>query len=492
MRSAPLPGVPAPDLPRSRGKSAPTLGRTRWRPIAEALRQALASGTLPPGQLLPSTRDLAATYGAHRQTVMVALDALCAEGWLRAEARRGYRVLPPDPTLPRAERHGRTTFRFRPARMASPPLPALEGVRYPLHAATPDPRLLPSAELRAAYAHALARDPSPLDGDDVWGNAALGRELRGYLQRVRGLRVDGLLLTNGSQEAIALAARTLLAPGDAVAVEDPGYAPAWEAFRAAGAEVLPVPVDARGLRVDDLAALLRRRRVRLVYVTPNHQYPTTVTLAAPRRRALLEHTLAAGVPVLEDDYDHEYHFRGVPQPALAASDQAPHVLYVASLSKLVAPGVRVGMLCGPRDILEAVAVQRQASVRAGDGVTQAALADWIADGGFERHVRRAKRIYAERREAALATLARAARRVPLHITPPDGGLAIWCEWPAHAVLDLARRALARGVAVLPGPLASAQPQSQPANHGLRLAYGRVTPRVFAEAVAILVAEARRS
>ena len=222
MRSAPLPGVPAPDLPRSRGKSAPTLGRTRWRPIAEALRQALASGTLPPGQLLPSTRDLAATYGAHRQTVMVALDALCAEGWLRAEARRGYRVLPPDPTLPRAERHGRTTFRFRPARVASPPLPALEGVRYPLHAATPDPRLLPSAELRAAYAHALARDPSPLDGDDVWGNAALGRELRGYLQRVRGLRVDGLLLTNGSQEAIALAARTLLAPGDAVAVADPG------------------------------------------------------------------------------------------------------------------------------------------------------------------------------------------------------------------------------------------------------------------------------
>lgn len=492
MRSAPPPGVLPSDLAPARARGSLSLGRTRWRPIAEALRQALASGALPPGELLPSTRDLAATYGAHRQTVMVALDALCAEGWLRAEARRGYRVLPPEPTLPRAERGRRATFRFRPARVASAAAFALEGVRYPLHAATPDPRLLPHAELRAAYAHALARDPSPLGDDDVWGNAALARELRGYLLRVRGLRADGMLLTHGSQEAIALVARTLLGPGDAVVVEEPGYAPAWEAFRAAGAEVLPVPVDARGLRVDELAALLRRRRVRLVYVTPNHQYPTTVTLAAPRRRALLECTLAAGVPVLEDDYDHEYHFRGVPQPALAASDHAPHVLYVASLSKLVAPGVRVGMLCGPRDLLEAAAAQRQTSVRAGDGVTQAALADWIAEGGFERHVRRAKRVYAERRDAALATLARAARRVPLLVSPPDGGLAIWCEWPAHDVLDLARRALARGVAVLPGPLATAHPQAQPAGHGMRLAYGRVTPRDFAEGVAILVAEARRS
>jgi GntR family transcriptional regulator / MocR family aminotransferase len=488
MRSAPLPGTLSalPTTARRAGTRAG--GRARWGSIAEALRRALASGTLQPGQLLPSTRDLAATYGVHRQTVMVALDSLCAEGWLRAEARRGYRVLPPDPALPATERRRRPSFRFRPARAASVAPPALDGVRFPLHAATPDPRLLPRAELRAAYAHVLARDPGPLDHDDVWGNAALERELRGYLQRVRGLSVERILLTNGSQEAIALVARVLLAPGDAVAVEDPGYAPAWQAFRAAGAEVVPVPVDDRGLRVDELAALLRRRRVRLVYVTPNHQYPTTVTLAAPRRRALLDCTLAAGVPILEDDYDHEYHFRGVPQPALAAREQAPHVLYVASLSKLVAPGVRVGMLCGPLDILEAMAQERRASVRAGDAVTQAALADWIADGGFERHVRRAKRVYAERREAALATLARASQRVPLRVAAPDGGLAIWCEWPAHSVLDLARRALARGVAVLPGPLAALEAPSQ----GLRLAYGRVTPRVFAEGVAILVAEARRS
>ena len=480
MRAAPLPGNTA----------SPALARGRSGAIAQALRQALASGSIEPGQLLPSTRDLAATYGAHRQTVMVALDALCAEGWLHAEPRRGYRVLAPDPELPRTAPRRRAAFRFRVARAADPALPSLDGVRYPLHAATPDPELLPLAELRAAYAHALRRDASALDGDAVWGNAALERELRGYLQRVRGLAVERVLLTNGSQEAIALVAQTLLGPGDAVAVEDPGYAPAWRAFRTAGADVVPVPVDARGLRVDVLAALLERRRVRLVYVTPNHQYPTTVTLSAPRRRALLECTRAAAVPILEDDYDHEYHFRGVPQPALAASDRAPHVLYVASLSKLVAPGVRVGMLCGARDILDALAEQRRASVRAGDAVTQAALAGWIADGGFERHVRRAKRVYAERREAALATLGRAAQRVPLQVAAPDGGLALWCEWPAHSVLELARRALGRGVAVLPGPLATLE-ASEMASHGMRLAYGRVSPCAFAEAVSILVTEAGR-
>ncbi|HWO14541.1 MAG TPA: PLP-dependent aminotransferase family protein [Polyangiaceae bacterium] len=477
MRSAPLPGI---------GTSREGT-RTRWGPVAEALRQALASGSLEPGELLPSTRELAASYGVHRQTVMVALDALCAEGWLRAEARRGYRVLPPDPALPSTRPQRRASFQFRARPAGGPALPALDGVRYPLHAATPDPALLPLPELRAAYAHALRRDAGALDDATPWGNPALERALRAYLRRARGLRVDRVLLTCGSQEAITLVARALLRPGDAVAVEDPGYPPAWQAFRAAGAEVVPVPVDAQGLRVDALAPLLARRRIRLVYVTPNHQYPTTVTLSAPRRRALLERTLAEGVPILEDDYDHEYHFRGVPQPALAASGRAPHVLYAASLSKLVAPGVRVGMLCGGGEVLEALAEQRQVSVRAGDGVTQAALASWVGDGGFERHVRRAKRVYAERREAALAALTRAAGKVPLELSEPDGGLAVWCRWPSHPVLELARRALARGVAVLPGPLAALEAPSQ----GMRLAYGRVSPRAFAEAVAILVAEARR-
>jgi GntR family transcriptional regulator/MocR family aminotransferase len=163
------------------------------------------------------------------------------------------------------------------------------------------------------------------------------------------------------------------------------------------------------------------------------------------------------------------------------------VVYVASLTKLVAPGVRVGMLCASAELVDRIAEQRQSSVRGGDGVTQAALADWIAEGGFERHVRRARRVYAARREAALAALARAARRVPLEVAAPDGGLALWCVWPRHSVPELAARALARGVAVLPGSMTTLSGTSA----GMRLGYGRVRPETFAEAVAILAAEARK-
>jgi GntR family transcriptional regulator / MocR family aminotransferase len=372
--------------------------------------------------------------------------------------------------------------------MARVAAPELEGVPYPLHAATPDPALLPLRELRSSYAHVLARHgASMLDAREPWGAPALRRELGAYLRRTRALVPERLLLTCGSQEGISLVARALLRPGDVVAVEDPGYFPAWQVFRAAGAELCGIPVDEHGMRVDALGRLMRRRRVRLVYVTPQRQYPTTVSLSAPRRRTLLGLTLAAGVPILEDDYDHEFHFRGEPQPPLAASSAAPHVLYVATLTKLVAPGVRVGMLCGSAALLEHLAQLREDSIGGGDAITQAALADWIADGGFERHVRRARRVYAERREAALESLGAAARLVPIDFTAPDGGLAIWSTWPGRSGADLARRALARGVLVLPGSLVSLGGESP----GLRIAYGRVTPEAFAEAVTILVAEARR-
>jgi GntR family transcriptional regulator/MocR family aminotransferase len=472
----------------TRPRAARAAERTRWRPVAEALRVMLASGGLRPGELVPSTRELAARHGVHRQTIMVALDSLCAEGLLEAEPRRGYRVAASEPALRARPRPRAEPFQFRIRLAPATAPPALDRVTHPLHTATPDPTLLPLRELRAAYAHVLARPGAgALDPMHPLGDPALRRELSGYLRRARALVPEGLLLTSGSQEGIALAAQALLGPGDVVAVEDPGYFPAWPAFRATGAEIASVPVDERGMRVDALASLLAQRRVRLVYVTPNHQYPTTVTLSAPRRRALLALTRERGVPILEDDYDHEYHFRGVPQPPLAADAAASRVVYVASLTKLVAPGVRVGMLCASAELVDRIAEQRQSSVRGGDGVTQAALADWIAEGGFERHVRRARRVYAARREAALAALARAARRVPLEVAAPDGGLALWCVWPRHSVPELAARALARGVAVLPGSMTTLSGTSA----GMRLGYGRVRPETFAEAVAILAAEARK-
>ncbi len=461
----------------------------RWSAVADALRRLVASGAVAPGELFPSTRELGDRWDVHRHTVQLAFDALVAEGLVVAEPRRGYRALAPAPELAAMGEADPARVRSHAFRLVFEPPPAVvpeSEITHPLHTATPDPALLPLGELRAAWAHVLARSGARLlDRIEERGHPRLLAELSRYLRRARGLRPERMLVTGGSQEALALAAQVLLAPGDVVAVEEPGYVPAWDSFRATGAEVVPLPVDGEGLRVDALAALSRRRRVRLVYVTPTHQYPTTVTMSAFRRRALLALTLERGIAVLEDDYDHEYHFRGAPQPPLAASSDAPHVVYVATLSKLVAPGLRVGVLAASEPLIAAAAARRRIGARAGDGPTQAALAEWIESGGFERHVRRARRVYAERRDAAIAALERAARSGRLRFHPADGGLALWTEWPGLDTAALARRALARGVAVLPEVLC----RMRGSGAGLRLAFSRPSPRVFAEGISILVEEA---
>ncbi len=476
--------VPPPDPRTTRG------ARTRWHAVAGALRTAVASGGLAAGEWLPSVRKLGATFGVHRHTVEVAIDALVAEGLLETEPRRGVRVVvsrePARGRLPSSKAPHRFQLVRGAEASAEDVLSDLPPNVICLHAATPDVSLLPAAELRAAYARALRR-PSALSLGipALRGHPELRAEIARYLRRARGLVADDVLLTHGSQEAIALAAETLVAPGDRVLVENPGYLPAFEVFRDRGAVLVPLALDAQGVRVDELARALEARSPRLVYLTPNHQYPTTATLATPRRAEILSLTRRAGVPILEDDYDHEYHYRGEPQAPLAAWQGAAHVLYVGTLSKLVAPGVRIGFAAGAEAVLGAMARRRRLVTRGNDGVTQAAMADWMSDGGFERHVRRARRVYLGRRDAALAALERAARRVPLEIHAPDGGLAVWTVWPEHDVATLARQALAAGVVTLP----ESALRVEGTGHGIRLAFGAVSSDDFSRGLDRLVAAA---
>ncbi len=458
--------------------------------MADSLRKAIDSGRLAAGEWLPSSRALGETFGVHRHTAQLAVDALVAEGLLEVAPRKGARVAAQLPTAsaPEASRSspGFPGFRLRPDPVVER-LPELGPRIIALHAALPDASLLPLSELRAAYGDVLRRTGAAhLSALEAWGAPDLRRELRRYLRRARSLVAEDVVLTHGSQEAIALLAQVLVAPGDVVAMEDPGYLPVREMFESLGAELAPVPVDDQGLQVDRLTALLRKRAVRCVYVTPNHQYPTTVSMSAPRRAALLETTRRHGVPIVEDDYDHEYHYQGVPQAPLASWPGASHVLYVATLSKLVAPAVRLGLLAGDRTVLEAVARRRRLTSRANDGITQAALASWMREGGFERHLRRARRVYATRREAALEELAAAARKVAFSFDSPAGGLAIWTHWPDHDVLALARRAYARGVLVLPEAALTRRPDA----HGMRLAFGHLAPPLFAQGVRRLVEAAQ--
>jgi GntR family transcriptional regulator/MocR family aminotransferase len=298
------------------------------------------------------------------------------------------------------------------------------------------------------------------------------------LASTRGLSVgaEDVLVTRGSQMALSLVARALLRPGDLVAVEELGYRPAWEAFRAAGATVVPVAVDADGLDVD---ALRRVAGLRAVYVTPHHQYPTTVTLKAARRLALLSLARSRGFAIVEDDYDHEFHYDGRPVLPLASADRAGVVVYIGTLSKVLAPGLRAGYVVAPPAVLARVAAHRSLLDIQGDLATEAALAALLDDGELQRHVARVRRIYAARRDLLASTLHRAFGDA-LDFTVPTGGMALWARARARLDVDAwARRALDRGVSFYTGRRYAFDARPRPF---LRLSFAWLDDRELEEAV----------
>jgi GntR family transcriptional regulator/MocR family aminotransferase len=243
-----------------------------------------------------------------------------------------------------------------------------------------------------------------------------------------------VLITNGAQQGLDLLARCLVDPGDAVVLEQPGYFAAAWAFAAAGAHLVGVAVDEQGLRTDELARVLRSRRVKLVYATPAVQSPTGVVLSDARRDELLELADAHQTPVVEDDYDAELRRGGAATPALKAGDAAGQVIYAGTFSKALLPGLRIGYLVAPPAVLRRLALARIAADFGPNTVAQVAIAELLAAGDFERHVRRVRKLYAARLNALHAALA--AHLPPgAAFAPPAGGNALWLRLPPAADPD---------------------------------------------------------
>ncbi len=245
--------------------------------------------------------------------------------------------------------------------------------------------------------------------------------------------------------ALDLVARSLVRRGDVVAVEAPGYAPAFNVFRRAEAEVVPIAVDRHGIDVGALVALARKKRVRLVYVTPHHQYPTTVMLSQSRRLELLDLARRERIAIVEDDYDQEFHYDGRPVLPLASNDPHGSVIYVGTLAKILAPGLRLGVVVAPAPLLARMAVERTLVDRQGDAVLECAVADLLEDGEIQRHVRRTRRIYHERRDAMCRAVDEHFPQV-LSYQRPAGGFALWAAVAPRIDLDLwQKRAMQKGV-----------------------------------------------
>jgi GntR family transcriptional regulator/MocR family aminotransferase len=425
--------------------------------IARSLAADIQRGRLRPGDRLPGSRRLAASLRVHRNTVLASLNELMAEGWLETTPGRGTfvaRGIAHPRGRPFSRRPGLRTHvpAQVPLALPEPPAayrpPSLPRGTLNLSNGAPDVRLVPARSIGRAYRRVLAlRGAELLAYGDPEGHPALRAALASMLASTRGLSVGpgDVLVTRGSQMALSLVARALVRPGDAVAVEEFGYRPAWEAFRAAGATVVPVAIDRDGIDIGALTRLASRTRLRAVCVTPHHQYPTTVTLKAARRLALLALARAERIAIIEDDYDHEFHYDGRPVLPLASADHFGLVVYVGTLSKILAPGLRIGYVVAPTAVLRSVAAIRSLLDIQGDPPTEAAVATLIEDGELQRHVARVRRVYANRREILAGSLRRTFGD-DVEFTLAPGGMALWVRLRMTVDVEAwARRSLERGV-----------------------------------------------
>ncbi len=467
-------------------------GTPYYRQLYDGVRRAILSGILPAGTRLPSTRTLAAELRVSRTTMVTAFEQLLAEGYLEGKIGSGTFVAKslPDDLLsvrerverePRPARSGRR-LSGRGALLAATPATAVRDLGTPRAFRPGVPALdeFPDAVWRRISGKVWRRPSGGLLGyGDPAGYRPLREAIAGHLGAARGVRCapEQVIVVSGSQQALDLAARVLLDPGDAVWVEDPGYMGARGALSGAGARLVPVPVDGEGLEV--AKGIESEPGARLACVTPSHQYPLGVTMSLGRRLELLGWAGRSGAWVIEDDYDSEYRYTGRPLEALQGLDTGERVLYVGTFSKVLFPALRLGYLVVPPDLVDAFAAARELTDRHPPTVDQAILADFIAEGHFLRHVRRMRALYAQRQAALVEEAARGLQGL-LDVGPAAAGMHL-VGWLPEGVDDreASRRAVNRGVEAPPVSLYGGTPRGRGA---LMLGYAAVGEREIGNAV----------
>ena len=465
--------------------------------IARAIAEGARSGRLRKGERLPSSRALATRLSVHRNTVLAAYRELTAEGFLRSDQGRGTYLADALPRVPEKrpspapspERAQTPHFAFDSRKPTTNVSGALPKGALLLYGGVPDTRILPHEAFARAVRRVLRKPGDVLGYGNPRGEPRLRAAIAEMLRSTRGVAVqaDDVLITRGSQMALSLLGRVLMRPGDVIAVEALGYKPAARALAQQGALLVAVPIDDEGLDVAALQRLCRRTPLRAVYVTPHHHYPTTVTLSAARRMALYELALRERFAIVEDDYDHEFHYDGKPVLPMASADPHGVVVYVGTLSKVFAPALRIGYLVAPESVQRAAIAARFDWDRQGDRVMERALAELMEEGELQRHLWRARRVYHARRDHAYdAVQAQLGRWLELH--KPAGGLALWAR--VHDELSVSRwdeLARARGVYLQPGRLFSFEDRD--VQH-VRIGFGALHEKEMTRAIEGLRSAAR--
>jgi GntR family transcriptional regulator/MocR family aminotransferase len=405
-----------------------------YRQLHQSVRGAILEGRLRPGSRLPSTRVLATELEVSRNTVLLAYQQLEAEGYLEGRVGAGTWVASNLAVRRRAAREGDRSPRGACDLPVSRRCRALVDVPQPIAALT-DGGLafapsMPALDefpwrtwTRLAKRHAANQRHVLRSGLDPAGYRPLREAIATYLGAARGVNcsADQIVIVHGAQQGLDLVARTLLEPGDAVCIEDPGYPGARGAFLAAGANLVGVPVDADGLDVGLLDRLAADPRV--IYVSPSHQFPLGMTLSSPRRHSLLRWASRHSAWIVEDDYDSEFRYSGQPPTALCGLDADGRVIYIGTFSKTLLPTLRSGYLVLPEALIEPFLRARVHADLFPPLLEQLMLADFIVEGHLARHVHRMRKLYRQRRDCLLAE-SRAPLAGLLELVPDETGLRL--------------------------------------------------------------------
>ena len=454
-------------------------GKAIYLQIADAIINDIHSGRLKAGDALPGSRHLAQFLKLNRNTVVEALNVLINEGWLVPRERKGTFVADTLPVFKSVQQKNAEQVFTKDA----------AGHHYHIHFddGHPDSKIAPVAELARAYRKIFNRNAKwqMMGYGAELGDIEFRKAIAKMLSHQRGMQVNehSVCITRGSQMAMYLASHCLVEKDDYVMVENPGYRPAWKAFESASAKLLTVGIDQDGLRIEDVIAHLKiHRRIKAIYITPHHQYPTTVTLSLQRRLELVRLSNEYRFTIIEDDYDNEFHFGYRPVLPLSSFTGLKNYVYIGTMSKVVAPALRIGYLVSnDSSLIERVGDLRRIIDVQGDGIMEQAVLELINDGTIKRHIKKATNHYKIKRDFTETQLKKYLAGKADYIIP-EGGLAFWiipkvtADWPA-----VAKKLGVKGIKILTPDNYS---NDTPLN-GIRLGYGSLSEEQLEEGIKAL-------
>jgi len=452
------------------------LDKAVYLQIADAIIKDIHSGRLKPGDALPGSRNLSRLLKVNRNTVVEALNVLLVEGWLISKERQGTFVADTLPDFKSVQKANRTTSDIKNT--------AIKHYHLQIDDGSPDSKIAPITELARAYRQIFnqkARWQMMGYGNEL-GDLEFRKSIVQMLNHQRGMQINeqNICITRGSQMAMYLTAQCLFVKGDYAIIENPGYKPAWSAFENAGAKLLPVRVDKDGLLIDDVISYLKSgKKVKAIYVTPHRQYPTTVTLSLKRRLELISLSNKFGFTIIEDDYDNEFHFGYRPVLPLSSFTELKNYVYIGTMSKVVAPALRIGYLASNNSaLIEKVGCLRKIIDVQSDSIMEQAVLQLIKDGTIKRHIRKSTHHYKAKRDFTATILNKYIKEKATYAIP-DGGLAFWIV-PNKQVdwLQISKELKSKGIKIITPDTYSFDETI----NGIRLGYGSLSEKELEEGI----------